>query len=174
MGVATKRFRRKLTLPCVYSHPDRSSCTFGILGGLWAPVKGSLVVYRDFNVYLYSWGSEKFCRRGRQLADEIASASARFVVANNGDPTFLQGHSTTSAIDVAIHTPGLPMTWCATRDTEGSDHFPIHIASGAHNQEPLRSLMVVHWDTFCSSWQREIGPQQLQRVYKKLRGVSMF
>lgn len=88
------------------------------------------------------------CSRDRQLADEIASVG--FVVANNRDSTFLRCHSTTSAIDVTMHTPDLPVTWQTDCDTEESDYFPIHIGLGEHNQRLSPLLTVVHWDKFRS------------------------
>lgn len=125
---------RTLRVACIYIHLSRSYSTTGIIEGFPLLAKGSLVVCGDMNAHHPRWGSAKTCRRGLKLSDEIETAG--LVVANNGSPTFLIGHSTVSCIYVTPHTPDLPVIWRTDSSTEGSDHFPIHIAIEGYGRLP--------------------------------------
>lgn len=113
--------RRKVTVACVYIHRVRSWTVMCILEELRALIKGSLIVCEDFIAHNSIWGSISSCKRSRKLAAEIKSAE--LVVVGNGSLTFLRSHSTTSVIDITLHTPDMPLSWRTAHDTEGGTAF---------------------------------------------------
>lgn len=49
------------------------------------------------------------------------------VMANTGSSTYRRPLNTPSVLDLTFYTSGLPITWTASTDTNGSDYFLIYI-----------------------------------------------
>lgn len=168
---------RTLTVASVYVRAERRGRCEGLLEGLRSLTVGSLLVCGDFNAHHPSWGSTRASKRGREIADEAERTG--LCIANTGEHTFLSS-TTTSAIDLTLHSADLPVTWRTESDTQGSDHFPIHISICDVSQNNTRTVRIVCWDSFRATLLLETGDpiaaitRALQRATKTIRVPCSF
>lgn len=107
-AVRMKLGKRSLTNAPVYSQAQpRALCT-GVLEGLHTLSRDALLVLGDLNAYHTAWGSSRINKRDREFAAEAERAG--LVVANGGSLSFLRAPDTRNVIDVAVHSPNLPVT----------------------------------------------------------------
>lgn len=85
---------------------------------------------------------------GREIVDE--GELADLCIANSGDIE-------RSAVVLTLHSKDLSVTWRMKSDTQGSDHFPVHISACDDNQTNSRAFSIVCWASFREAILLETG-----------------
>lgn len=140
--------KRTFTVVSVFVRCLNTAVCDGLLVGLVALARGSIIKSGDFNSHHPSWGSTRSSSPGRSIMEDIKNTW--LVIGNDGSHTLLRRHLSTSVIDLTLHSPELPVEWKISPSTEGSDHFSISISLGSGTRSESRNAKVVCWDKFCS------------------------
>lgn len=115
---------------------------------------GELIECGDFNAHNVLWDcTHTNC--SRTIGKDIAKTA--LALANTGAHTFLRGATYSSALDLTLHSPSVPIMWKPAPDTEGSNHLPIEVRVKVGAKTTTRPVRVTDWNAFRAAMRKTTG-----------------